>query len=851
MIDWPDVFVGRGIFSMRLLISWLLRMYQRIQTNINNPQLIWASTRIDIGWNSHLIFLNIKSLIVFISMAKLNYLSASELVNLSSVNQESYIDKKYAHFYQEYFKQKKLEDDEFLAKLKRNWHQEKFKEQKKFDYLGLINFEINNKNLSEDKLFNNSDKIFNIFSEDQKLIYLILKSEYYFSVRDYSKVVLILKPFVYEKENKFFEKIGPLYIKSLIELKLKFEACNFFSKYYENLQKIINWEEFNEISVKIAEFLVKNNMQLLAESYLKKPLLYFPLYESSIKAYALASEMECSQNKLYLYQNLNRLNYYISDEIIFNRISNNKYSREFILASHNIDENKQDFLIKVDELDLKIKEKMLEKLKILVAAREYLVAKRIVDYLYQSKKYSADFQRDEILFYRGRIYNSIYQPIIAAESYQEIFEKFPNSSFAKNAKIRYVLSLQYAKKYSKSISFIENNNVFKNKSEDYFFLFWHSYLNQDYKKSFNFISNIFDNNEDNQFYSKAFFWRNYLNFKNKYKNVFKMKNLSLLQSKNYPYSVFTRDIIIKDKIYNSNYSSLLPIVNENINDNVFFPNFKFFYDIQVFKVKNKKNKFYLLENLVKSKLYDFAKLEINYLLKQDLTKEERLKLSYLSYLAQDFLNTNKLSLALDKFDDSNLDFINLPDQRKMMYYLNYPLAYWNSIERSARILNMNPFWLLSVMRSESVYNPNAESSVGAIGLMQIMPYTGVNILNIFLKHKGNIKNFNLAMLRNPDEAIAFAAFYLKILLDNYKGNYVLATAAYNAGPSAVNRWIVQNPQLDTTEFYENIPFNETKKYIANVFGSMDIYSRIYLHHPLKLNFDITQSLGSLKPNDLF
>ena len=81
-----------------------------------------------------------------------------------------------------------------------------------------------------------------------------------------------------------------------------------------------------------------------------------------------------------------------------------------------------------------------------------------------------------------------------------------------------------------------------------------------------------------------------------------------------------------------------------------------------------------------------------------------------------------------------------------------------------------------------------------------------------------------------------------MLLKIYKGNYLLATAAYNSGPEAVNRWIGQNNSLSIDEFYENIPFQETKKYVSKVMGYLDIYYRVQLGISEGYNLDFGESL---------
>ncbi|MBX9702621.1 MAG: transglycosylase SLT domain-containing protein, partial [Silvanigrellaceae bacterium] len=84
------------------------------------------------------------------------------------------------------------------------------------------------------------------------------------------------------------------------------------------------------------------------------------------------------------------------------------------------------------------------------------------------------------------------------------------------------------------------------------------------------------------------------------------------------------------------------------------------------------------------------------------------------------------------------------------------------------------------------------------------------------------------------------------LVKIYRDNLLLATAAYNAGPVAVNRWISQNPSLSLDEFYENIPYEETKKYVSKVLSVLDIYHQFQIGNDVSLNHIFSDRLP--KPN---
>jgi soluble lytic murein transglycosylase len=97
--------------------------------------------------------------------------------------------------------------------------------------------------------------------------------------------------------------------------------------------------------------------------------------------------------------------------------------------------------------------------------------------------------------------------------------------------------------------------------------------------------------------------------------------------------------------------------------------------------------------------------------------------------------------------------------------LMYPYAYREIIEPVSKAADVDPFLLLSLMRAESVYDEDAQSHVGAQGLMQIMPFTAVRLARVMKD-----SDFELSELRQPEINISYATFYVRMLADYYKGN---------------------------------------------------------------------------------
>lgn len=153
--------------------------------------------------------------------------------------------------------------------------------------------------------------------------------------------------------------------------------------------------------------------------------------------------------------------------------------------------------------------------------------------------------------------------------------------------------------------------------------------------------------------------------------------------------------------------------------------------------------------------------------------------------------------------------------------LCFPLAFREYVEQMAAEFGIPEGLIYSVIRSESSFSPTALSPVGAVGLMQLMPATAASIAN------GGKGNFNADALTSPKTNIRYGVKHLRDLLTLYKGDRILAVAAYNAGAGNVNRWRKTFGYLRTDEFVESIPFAETREYVKKVISGAEIYDRLY------------------------
>jgi len=154
--------------------------------------------------------------------------------------------------------------------------------------------------------------------------------------------------------------------------------------------------------------------------------------------------------------------------------------------------------------------------------------------------------------------------------------------------------------------------------------------------------------------------------------------------------------------------------------------------------------------------------------------------------------------------------------------LRFPKAFDKKINHYATAQKIAPSWAFAITRRESSFMQDAHSPVGAKGLMQLMPNTAKTLVTS--RKKGKVNN---RYLLNADNNIQLGTKYLKILLDKSKGNQVLATAAYNAGPSRVRKWIKNITPVPADVWIETIPYKETRNYVKSVLA----YQEIYQHRP--------------------
>lgn len=149
----------------------------------------------------------------------------------------------------------------------------------------------------------------------------------------------------------------------------------------------------------------------------------------------------------------------------------------------------------------------------------------------------------------------------------------------------------------------------------------------------------------------------------------------------------------------------------------------------------------------------------------------------------------------------------------------YPFPFEDTILKWSKQRQLNPLLVTALIRQESRFEPEIQSSAGALGLMQVIPPTAQTVA----KNIG-LSNYSLS---KPEDNVNIGTYYLDFTHQQYDNNSMLAVASYNAGPNAVAKWVSRYGLQDVDLFVEQIPYRETKGYVESVFENYWNYMLIY------------------------
>jgi soluble lytic murein transglycosylase len=171
----------------------------------------------------------------------------------------------------------------------------------------------------------------------------------------------------------------------------------------------------------------------------------------------------------------------------------------------------------------------------------------------------------------------------------------------------------------------------------------------------------------------------------------------------------------------------------------------------------------------------------------------------------------------------------------------FPMPYRKDVVSQAREIGIDPAYIYGLIRQESRFIMDARSSVGASGLMQIMPTTARwTARKIGLDYKPE-------MITDREVNLKLGTAYLKLVLDDFQGSQAMAAAAYNAGPGRPRRWR-EGAIVEPAAWAENIPFAETRDYVKKVLSNAVYYSALMGNKPVSLKARLGPPIGPRDAN---
>lgn len=156
-------------------------------------------------------------------------------------------------------------------------------------------------------------------------------------------------------------------------------------------------------------------------------------------------------------------------------------------------------------------------------------------------------------------------------------------------------------------------------------------------------------------------------------------------------------------------------------------------------------------------------------------------------------------------------------------YINriYPIKYQNYVEKYAAQNHLDKYFVYAVIKTESGFDPSAESNVGARGLMQIMEDTFD-----WIKFKTDDDEAVYYDMYDAETNIRYGCMLLGYLMDEF-GSVEVAAAAYHAGRGNVNEWLSDKRYSRDGVHLDTIPISDTAHYVDKITKAMDIYVKLY------------------------
>ncbi len=243
-------------------------------------------------------------------------------------------------------------------------------------------------------------------------------------------------------------------------------------------------------------------------------------------------------------------------------------------------------------------------------------------------------------------------------------------------------------------------------------------------------------------------------------------------------------------------------------------------------VSEGRKKISLILKLLEMGMHDDAGCEISLMSFEASVPAQQLARAFLLHVTDQWLEAVKAYQSLPQEYRENL-----PIGLEKIFF---PKKFATEVVEYSKRLDLDPDFVFSLIRQESVFNPLAQSPVGAKGLMQLMNATAQResqrLSSSYLsgsEHEELIRKIKFpTSLFDVQTNVMLGVHHLKTLKEQYT-HPVLMLAAYNAGPGAANKWYTRMWDDDVLLFIENIPYQETRNYVKYIMRNYFYYKRLY------------------------
>ncbi|HET7314565.1 transglycosylase SLT domain-containing protein [Salinisphaera sp.] len=170
--------------------------------------------------------------------------------------------------------------------------------------------------------------------------------------------------------------------------------------------------------------------------------------------------------------------------------------------------------------------------------------------------------------------------------------------------------------------------------------------------------------------------------------------------------------------------------------------------------------------------------------------------------------------------------------------IRYPTPFVGAVREAADNNDLDPAYVMAIIRTESLFQPTARSPAGARGLMQLMPGTAADLARAMGRPAPSAYDLN-----DPATNIGLGARYLGDMLAEWSGNIALATASYNAGPHKIAEWLPDH-DMPAAIWIANIPYTETRRYVRRAMSHMTVFQ----HRLAESVVPLDQRIDEVKPS---